>query len=96
MSDAVYVLTGILTPILGLTFVLIVICRTIINRSNRAEELRERARKAREDILADGIVEGPKGDYVPHKKWDVGIGMRTPSDNTPPKSGRGYHGMPLP
>ena len=29
--------------------------------------------------LEDGVVEGPKGPYVPHKGWGTGLGGRTKS-----------------
>ena len=29
------------------------------------------ARDARDKIMADGKVEGPKGPYVPHEKWEA-------------------------
>jgi hypothetical protein len=37
-------------------------------RRRRAQsELHDKIEKAKSDILADGIVTGPKGDYVPHR-----------------------------
>jgi prepilin-type processing-associated H-X9-DG protein len=49
---------------------------------------RESARQAREKILADGKVEGPKGPYVPHKSWNAGLGTGyRPPGNHGGKSG---------
>lgn len=68
------------TVLLGLTAIPIVFYTMIIRQ--RIEEKRERkeqsrlAREAINRIMADGKVEGPKGPYVPHKRWKAG----TPSE----------------
>ena len=54
--------------------VLMVILHPLLHRRSRRRaqaELQEKVRKAKEHILEDGIVEGPKGPYVPHKKWNA-------------------------
>jgi hypothetical protein len=61
------------------------------DRRREKEKLHHLVEEAREKILADGKVEGPKGPYVPHKKWNVG----TPSE-TRPASAKSYHGGPWP
>ena len=61
------------------------------HRSKAHRETRARVRKARDAILADGKVEGPKGDYVPHRKWTVG----TPHETKPIKA-RSYDAGPWP
>ena len=41
-------------------------------RRRRAQrEAHQKVEKAKADILADGIVEGPKEPYVPHEKWEA-------------------------
>jgi hypothetical protein len=60
-------------------------------RRRAYREGRARVAKAREAILADGKVEGPKGDYVPHKRWETG----TPHATKPIKA-RSYDGGPWP
>ena len=75
----------------GIAWVLAIIILIPIRRRKRARDLKERVKKAREGILADGKVEGPKGPYVPHKKWNAG----TPHATDAPK-GNAYHGGPWP
>ena len=61
-------------------------------RRREARALHDRVARAREHILADGKVEGPKGAYIPHQKWkDAG----TRHDTAPPKA-RAYDGAPWP
>lgn len=62
-----------------------------LRKRREAKDLSKRVAKAREQILADGKVEGPKGPYVPHKKWNVG----TPHETEPIKT-RSYDGGPWP
>lgn len=63
-------------------------------RRREQRELHEKIEKAREDILADGVVSGPKGPRVPHKPWGVGMTGRTPREGAP--RGRSYQGGPWP
>jgi len=44
-------------------------------RKRRAQqELHEKVEKAKADITEDGKIEGPKGPYVPHRRWNAGAG----------------------
>ncbi len=88
-------LVNVILPWAPFTFV-ILLCAYFRVRSIRidAQELRARVKKAKADILEDGIVEGPKGPYVPHKPWGTGIGTGTPSE-TKQRKGRGPHGLPF-
>ncbi|MDP6526689.1 MAG: hypothetical protein QGH15_20985 [Kiritimatiellia bacterium] len=64
----------------------------ILRRRRRREqaELHDKIEKAKADILKDGVVEGPKGPYIPHQPWGVGTEARTPRDGPP--CGRSFHG----
>ena len=65
------------------------------HKRHEAERLRKKVEKAKDDILADGIIEGPKGPYVAHKPWRKGSGTVTPKQ-TGNRSKPGYHGTPWP
>jgi len=65
-----------------------------VRRRRARRELADRVRKARDGILADGVVSGPKGAYVAHRRWDLGLTGRTPTRG-PPKA-RAYDGGPWP
>ena len=61
-----------------------------IDTRSEARERALRLKKARERIMADGKVTGPKGPYVPHKtRW---TGATTPSE-TGPERQAGYTGV---
>lgn len=62
-------------------------------RRRDRERLHRQAEKARADILADGIIEGPKGPYIPHPPRRTWANTRT--DTRPPKQ-TSYHGGPWP
>ena len=65
-------------------------------RDEREERDRKRAIKAAvARITADGKVEGPKGPYVPHRRWNVGLGATTPHETKPDVHG-GPYGNPVP
>jgi hypothetical protein len=66
-------------------------------RRDVAEEARRRENihKAIDKIMADGVVEGPGDDYVPHVSWNAGLGSGTPSGTHPPER-NGPYGMPKP
>lgn len=73
---------------------------TILARAKRNDEREDLARRKRihdaiDRIAADGKVTGPKGPYVPHRKWNVGLGKRTPHDTKPDVHG-GPYGNPVP
>jgi hypothetical protein len=51
-----------------LVFFWICIIRGILQRRRDKEEARQQCRDAREKIMADGKIEGPKGPYKP-KRW---------------------------
>jgi hypothetical protein len=76
--------------------VLLPIFPFILRRRRKREqrELHEKIEKAKADILEDGVVEGPKGPYVPHEPWGVGTEVGTPREGPP--RGRSYHGGPWP
>jgi len=65
----------------------VLILRGVVKRKRDRLECQKKVQEARDKILADGIIEGPKGPYVPHKKWDVG----TPHETAPAKQSV-YHG----
>ena len=69
----------------------------LVKRQQEAERLErsEKIHKAMDDILADGVVEGPKGPRVPHKQWNVGTEARTPHE-TKGRSGNGPYGSLMP
>ena len=63
-----------------------------IIRGRDARENKKRIAKAKDRILEDGKIEGPKGPYVPHRKWkDSGTPHFTDSETKPPRHG-GYYG----
>jgi hypothetical protein len=65
-------------------------------RSEREETKRKQnIQKAIEKITADGVVEGPKGPYVPHEQWGSGTEPGTPHE-TKGKDGHGPYGIPMP
>jgi len=86
----------VLTWCLICAIILLPIFPFILRRRRRKDqqELHDKVEKARADILEDGLVEGPKGPYVRHKPWGVGIVPGTPRDS-PPKA-RSYDGGPWP
>lgn len=59
------ILTGFIG---GMVWVWICLIRGALQRGKDREAVRQRAREAREKILADGKVEGPKGKFV-WKNW---------------------------
>jgi flagellar biosynthesis/type III secretory pathway M-ring protein FliF/YscJ len=75
--------------------ILIPIFPFILRRRRRRaqKQLHERIEKAKADILEDGVVEGPKGPYVPHNRSGVKTDLWPPHDTRPPKA-NAYHGMP--
>ena len=81
----------------GIVFALIVTVLLLLARRERDKSEAERKRKiqqARESILADGVVEGPKGPYVRHKPWNIGYDTRTPRETKPP-GGHGPYGSTM-
>lgn len=56
-----------------------------------AKERHDKIEDAIARITEDGVVEGPKGPYAPHKRWSTG----TPHDTKPIKA-RSYDGGPWP
>jgi hypothetical protein len=75
-------------------FMVIVPIVHYFKRRRDRRDLHDRIEKAKADILADGVVEGPKGPYVPHESWGVGTEVGTPRSGPP--RGRSYHGGPWP
>jgi hypothetical protein len=67
--------SGMIGPVLILAMILglvawmwLCIIRGIIQRRRDRESVRQQCRDAREKIMADGKIEGPKGIYRP-KRW---------------------------
>jgi hypothetical protein len=46
------------------------------------------------ELLEDGIVEGPKGPYVPHTPW--GVGTERGTERSGPPRRKAYRGGPWP
>jgi hypothetical protein len=78
-----------------LALVLLPVFPFILRRRRRRarEVLHAKIEKAREKILEDGIVEGPKGPYVPHRSSGVKTTLYPHNETGPPKS-NAFHGMP--
>ena len=93
LEDVAIALVRLIGPVLLLiVFPIYVITRRIIDGRAERREREERLRAARERILADGKVTGPKGRYVPHRPWKAGIGMATPRETSPERQ-PGYLGV---
>ena len=73
--------------------ILIPIFPFILRRRRRIgqQELHEKIEKAKADILADGIVSGPKGDYVARDRSGSRTSLGPNNDTSPPKA-NAYHG----
>ena len=67
MAIDAYILTGMILAIVTLYTI-----KTLRDRARAYQETRKRVQQAIDNITEDGIVEGPKGPYVPHHKWNVG------------------------
>ena len=69
----------------------------VVKRQNERDETKRKQgiRQAIAKITADGVVEGPKGPYVPHQKWNAGTEPSTPHE-TKGKDGHGPYGIPMP
>lgn len=79
---------------LGALAVVIAILVPIIHhfrRKSDRKELHDKIEKAKAAILEDGVVEGPKGDYVPHIPYAPTTPVGTPSETGPPKQ-KAYKG----
>jgi hypothetical protein len=57
-----------------------------IRLKRKAKQFKDKMEQAIEKITEDGVVEGPKGKYVPHKKWDK-TSYKTPSSGQRHKGG---------
>jgi cytochrome c biogenesis protein CcdA len=64
-------------------------------QEREAAEQSDRIHKAIQNITADGVIEGPKGPYAPHRPWNVGTSARTPH-GTKGRDGHGPYGIPMP
>jgi hypothetical protein len=69
----------------------------VVKRRDEKNEIQRKAKiqKAIHNIVADGVVEGPKGPYVPHEKWAVGTDITTPRE-TKAREPHGPYGTPMP
>lgn len=69
----------------------------VVKRRGEKEEAhrKQSIQQAIEKITADGVVEGPKGPRVPHRKWNVGTEPGTPHE-TKGRDGHGPYGIPMP
>ncbi len=59
---------------LAITVILIIgliTWRKLAAEERQLREIREKVAKAKASILADGVVSGPKGKYVPHIRWSL-------------------------
>ena len=85
------------TVLAGFAIVVVMLLPFMLRRRRRREqrELHDKIKKAKADILEDGVVEGPKGPYVPHRRSGVKTELWPPHDTRPPKA-NAYHGMPWP
>ena len=63
-------------------------------RKRQQAELHKKIEEATAKILEDGIIEGPKGPYVPHIPREGGTEVGTPRDGSP--RANAYHGGPWP
>ena len=61
-----------------------------VHRRRAARKLSAKVRKAIKDITADGVVEGPKGPYVSHRRFKTS----KPRSNTRAPGGCGPYGLP--
>jgi hypothetical protein len=80
---------------LGVLALVIVIVVPIVHhfkRKRERKELHDKIEKAKAHILEDGVVEGPKGDYVPHIPYATTTSVGTPHDTAAPKR-KAYKGM---
>lgn len=82
MTIDAYILVGMVLAIVALYTV-----KTVRDRARTYEETHRRVQEAIDNITEDGIVEGPKGPYVPHRKWNVGVTRGTTGTGMP-----GYYG----
>ena len=80
---------------IGVVWLFFAMIRSFFASRKDREAGRESARQAREKILADGKVEGPKGPYVPHESWNAGLGIATPHKTKQAQHG-GPYGNPTP
>jgi hypothetical protein len=79
---------------LGILAIVIAILVPLIHRRRRKKDqalLHDQIEKAKAHILEDGVVEGPKGDYVPHIPYAPTTPVGTPSETGPPKK-KAYKG----
>ena len=63
----------------------LVLLRLRLKRKKEKRKLHEQVERAKADILADGIVEGPKGEYVPHRRWRAGLARSERGDASTPR-----------
>ena len=84
--------------IIGAIVIVCVIVVPFIHRHRRKrakEQMQEKVEKAIADIMEDGIIEGPKGAYVPRRRSGVRTELWPPRDTRPPRA-NAYNGMPWP
>jgi len=72
MTIDAYILVGIAIALAGLY-----LAGMLWTQASARRETHRRVQRAIRNILEDGVVEGPKGRYVPHRKWDVGMARGT-------------------
>ena len=67
-------MTTIETYGLAITVILtiaLITWRKLATEERQLREIHDAVAKAKASILADGVVSGPKGKYVPHIRWSV-------------------------
>ena len=84
----------VLTFMAIVAVILIPIFPFILRRRDRREqqELHEKIEKAKEKILEDGIIEGPKGPRGKHIPW--GSKIRSATNEAGPEKHNAFHGGP--
>ncbi len=63
-------------------------------RRRDQKEIHDKVEKAKADILADGVVSGPKGPYVGHIAW--GSRTRSQTNEAGPQKHNSFHSGPWP
>ncbi len=73
--EALSILIKIVITVAGVALILgipiFLIARGIDAREKDKKEIHKKVAAAKMNILEDGIVEGPKGPYVPHQRWSL-------------------------
>jgi hypothetical protein len=97
LAQQAFPIAGVWLYAFGLivAIMLIPIFPFILRRRRRKaqQELHEKIEKAKAKILADGVVSGPKGPYVPRDRSGARTSL-SPNNDTGPHKANAYHGTP--